>query len=304
MGSNVQGLNDYLQILKSPDIYPDIAGAGFFMSPLISVVSTIIAFAGILAMLLVLLRIGADVLIMSGAGTIFSGSKGAGKQIEKFASKDIEDCIGNPWAYLKKEGYKIILMLAFVGLMISGYMLPLAGTVTASMGAVITKVADINPVPYIEALDISTLSLSKQVDKSSLTTLMKQYSKHAGNMTSARQQALKSEALSDTEYKNASVAYAKSYYSAEIYRYILAGHLHNIKVDARQEGGDKPLTSEQEQLRNFNYTAHLSDVDYILLNKGKSNDTQVGELESEANRAATAYKGLSATERFEFTITQ
>ena len=42
-----KGLYDYLQILKSPEVYPDIQGAGFMLSPILNVISNIIAYMGI-----------------------------------------------------------------------------------------------------------------------------------------------------------------------------------------------------------------------------------------------------------------
>lgn len=270
MGGNVKGLNDYLQILKSPDIYPDIAGAGFFMSPAIAFVSTLIAYAGMIAMLFILLRIGADVLLMSGLGNAISNPKASGA-INRFSSFENSGKVpvGQPWEYIKGEGKNIILMLAFVGLMISGYMLPLAGTVTASIGAVVTKVSDINPVPYIEAVDLTNDGVVKSMTRSSLSVLMKDYSRHYGNMVAAKHAADKDN-ITETDYKMASKAYYNSYYSADIYANKLKGELHNIRARAANDS-DRKISREEEELRNFNYHAHKQDLDGILIAQGASN---------------------------------
>jgi len=279
----VQGLNDYLQILRSPDIYPDIAGAGFIMSPIISVVSTIIAFLGMIALLFVLLRIGADVLIMSGAVSLMTGKAGAGVSsrlvgLSSFKDSDIAIYAGEPMKYVKDFAWKIVLMLAFIGLMISGHLLPLAGTVTAATGSIISKVSNINPVPYIEAIDLKADKITRSVERASLSTLMKEYNKHVSNMTAAKQQADKSESISETEHDQAAAAYYNSYHSARIYSYQLQTKLYELRND---DNKDRKLSREEEELRNFNYNAHEANKDNVLLAIGKAN----------ANDASKLYRG-------------
>lgn len=269
-----KSLYDYLQILKSPEVYPDIASAGYFLGPLIAIASKIIAFAGIFAMIAILIRIGIDVLLVAGVGNLIKGDgtgnrgafMGALTQLSSF--KDEKDIPYNdPWGYMTSHGYKIILMLAFVGLMVSGMLLPLAGTFTASAGAAISKVANINPVPYIEALEIDVSGLEGTISRSSVSSLISGYNKQTGYMTSALQRSQNRDDLSDEEYAQVAAAYYNAYWASEIYSYEMEKAYKDLKAQSEEAG--QALGKDGERLKNFNYNAHRVNVDTVLLKHGK-----------------------------------
>lgn len=279
-----KSLYDYLQILKSPEVFPDIAGAGFLFSPIISVASNLIAYAGIIAMVFVILRIGVDVMIVAGVGNILRGSgKGnRGKaadfltQLSSFRDDDKEVPYNDPWKYITEHGYKIIVMLAFIGLMISGQLLPLAGTFTASAGAVISKVAKINPVPYIEALEIDVAGLDSKISRGSVSSLIKEYNKHTGNMTSALQRSQKRDELDNEEYAQVAAAYYNSYWAAEVYGCEMEKTYNELKAEAEESG--EVISKDGERLRSFNFNSHRVNVDPMLLKHGKEFNPKDGRL--------------------------
>ena len=263
-----KGLNDYLSILNSPEAYPNIAGAGFFLSPVISIASTIIAYAGIIATILVFLRVAADVLIISGLNSALGGVRGGstvGGWLSRFATKGVEEtCEGEPLTYLKHHAYKILIMIMFIGLMVSGQMLPLAGTLTASAGAAIARIANINPVPYIEAVQIDFSGITDRLGRSSIDNLIDNYNKHIQNMASSKK-AFQGN-LTEEELDSIALAYTNSYIAAKITGLQMDIINHNSLLDTMKVNGRR-LTSEEERLRSFNTKSHEYEVDYRLINR-------------------------------------
>lgn len=271
-----KGLYDYLQILKSPEVYPDIQGAGFMLSPILNVISNIIAYMGIVAMFFVILRMGSDVLIMAGAGNFMGASDKEGKvrgafllNLSSFNSVgDATKVMGDIPLYLKNYGTKIILMLVFIGIMISGQMLPLAGTITATTGTILTRVANINPAPYLETLGLSEDTIGKNIQRANIAKLMSSYGEYTQNLTGVRQRLRNPEELSDEEYNNLAKAYYISYWTADLYATELEGTLHNARIKSRQDGG-VAMTNDEKKLMNFDTNAHNVGIDRVLLEKGK-----------------------------------
>lgn len=263
-----KGLNDYIALLNSPDMVPDINGAAYIFGPLLSVVSNLVAYAGIIATAFLLLRIALDVVIMAGGGSLIP--KNAAGKMENLHSfgKDMSDApVGDPLEYVKKFGWKIIVMFAFTGTMISGLLLPLAGTATATVGAVVAKAAHLNPAPYIESINLDKDTIERALGKSSLTGTMKQYNIYVANMATAKQQAEKGENLTKDEYDNIARAYNNNYEAAEMY----SRQLKKMLRDARARGSGKegtPLTKEEEVLMNFNMNAHKQQLDALLRKRG------------------------------------
>jgi len=257
-----KALNDYLQLLKSPTIYPDIAQASQYLTPFIAIVSDIIAVVGIIAMIVLLLRIAIDVLYMTGLMGIVSERVGTDRllAISSFAgSKNIP--VGDPIQYVKNFGLKLILMFAFVGLMVSGQFLPLAGTATASIGAVIQKVANVNPVPYIQAFSINTSALQNLSSSSTVNNMINLYNQYYAAMQSAEQQVQNGK-LSQADYDKAAVAYFNAYYATAVVAEQMQINVTNIQN--RQLQG-KSVSADEKKLMNFDYSSFNVNPDYQIL---------------------------------------
>ncbi len=276
-----KSLQDYLTLLSSPEVYPDIASAQFMMTPFIHIISTVLAYIGVIAMMLILLRIGCDVLVMSGMSGILNGGRGESVSgfIEKFSSKDVTKCVGEPIEYIKKEGYKIIIMIAFIGLMISGQMLPLAGTVTASVGAVVSRVASIDPVPYIRNAELKSESLGtikQRAQRMNVHKLATSYSEQLSNMSAAYNMANK-EGISQEEYKTAANAYANSYQLSKFYAESLDKERKEIEKRINEEEGFKP-TKDDLNIYNINTKQHNVNFDKRLFDKAEN---RIGDIHVE-----------------------
>lgn len=272
-----QGLYDFLQILNSPEMYPDIAGAGFLMSPILSLASSIVAYLGIVALVFVLLRIGADVVLMAGLGNIIGsgGEKGFGKvkkgffSFSSFSGGALPD---DAASYIKDYSWKHLVMIAFIGLMISGQLFPLAGTLTATSGAVIAKVANINPVPYVEALDVSPESITKAFTKSNVKGLMEGHTKYTSYMTAAQQRLNSADEITTEEYDKVAAAYANAYHSAEKYADRIKEQLITIQNRVTAADSTENLTDAEKDLRGYDYNSHKKNIDHMLLENGEKSD--------------------------------
>jgi len=273
-----QGLYDFLQILNSPEMYPDIAGAGFLMSPILSFASSIVAYLGIAALVFVLLRIGADVVLMAGLGSIISNTKDTGAigrakgGFFSFSSfKNGGELPPDAASYLSKYAVKHLIMIAFIGLMISGQLFPLAGTLTATSGAVIAKIANINPVPYVEALDISPDAIGAAFTKSSAKNLMEGHTRYTSYMTAALQRLSSTEEISNDEYKKIAISYWNAYWAAEQYSVEIKAQLEVLK--GKVDAGNTKLSDDEQTLREYDYNSHNKNVDNLLLQNGKDYST-------------------------------
>lgn len=276
MGGPEKGLYDYLQILKSPEVYPDIAGAGFMLSPILHVISSIVAYLGIIAMFFVIIRIGVDVFLMAGAGNFITAGADVGNgkkfksgllKLSSFYGVKEGVPVGDVREYLANYGVKIILMLVFIGIMISGQMLPLAGTITATTGTIITRVANINPAPYLESIGLTTDIINKSIGRASISKKMSEYGNYTSNLTAVRQRLKNPEELSEAEYKELVKAYYNSYWAAEIYAKQLEKDLQDAREKSQKDEGIA-MSNEEKKLRSFDTNAHRVNVDRALLDKG------------------------------------
>ena len=250
-----KGLNDYLQILKSPDVYPDISGAGFFMSPIIAIASNIVAIMGMLSLVILILRIGMDVVVVSGLGEMIgSANGGVNRGINMFASKKSHEHVGDPRSYVKNVLPDMLLMFAFVGLMVSGQLLPLAGTVTATTGAVISRVAQINPVPYVENLSVNVDKLRTNANRASITQLIKNYNTQVSNMGSALVAYESNDNMSEEEYNDIARAYYVSYNLADMYAFHLEIARYNARVKSQKN--ETSMTRDELRLLEMGLNAH------------------------------------------------
>lgn len=287
MGGPEKSLYDYMQILNSPEVYPDIQSAGYYLSPLLKIVSNAVAIIGIIAMVFIFLRMGVDVLIMAGFGSAIA-DKASGKLLKFSSFNNLNDTvIGDVPQYFKKYGWKLLLMFIFVGIMVSGQMLPLAGTLTAVTGTAISRVAKIDPTPYLDALSITETTVTNTLEKATINSLMKDYSSYTSNLTAIRQRLRNPSDLTDSEYDQLAEAYYKSYLTAEIYSIELQGWLHNIMLrtsgnakDGSVVGDPTSMTDDEQNLRNFDMRAHTRDVDQVLLQRGKelANDSTLEQV--------------------------
>lgn len=294
-----KGLNDYLQILKSPDVYPDISGAGFFMSPIIAVASNIVALLGMLALVILILRVGVDIVMVSGLGGMIEGkSDGLDRSIRMLATKNVEQYVGDPIEYAKNIVPNTLLMFAFVGLMVSGQLLPLAGTVTATTGAVISRVAKINPVPYVENLSINVESLRKGADRSSISQLIKQYNIQVANMSSALNAYEGKTDIKQEEYEDIARAYYVSHNLADMYAFKLEIERHNSRV--RSQKDQTKLTRDEQRLLELGLNSHTIQNNQ-LYKSGREFYKKMGGSNIEVANREDFRKFMSKQDAGEFT---
>lgn len=268
MGSE-RSLQEFLSLLSSPDVYPDIASAHFVMSPVLSLVSSILAYIGIVAMIFILLRIGADLLIMTGMHSIFDGNKGKRGVdfVSRFASTSGKESnakwVGDPVEYVKTEGWKIIIMIAFVGLMVSGQLLPLAGVVTSSIGTAITRVASVDPAPYIKNVQFDTSTFQRIAKSNDINKLQSAYNSEMANMSSAYQAAHKN-GIPETVRTDAMKAYATSYDLAEGYAQAIRAKQAEIEKFNNDPDRQHDLTDKDRRTLHLNTNLHNANFDSIF----------------------------------------
>lgn len=273
-----QNLFNFIQLMNSPSMLPDIAGVGFLAGGAISAVATVVAWLGIVSLLFVALKIGVDVVLMSGLDGFLDKQKESGARIIKvssfYAGGKLQTVSDSPISYIKDHAWKILLQLAFIGLMISGQLFPLAGTITATSGAVLAKVANINPVPYIEAFTISELSIVNAISKSNYPALIKTYQKYNSYMSAATDSLKDTSNMTTDEYNKIAAAYFNSYYAAELYRLEIQSEVDKINEIVRSD--ERQLTKEEIELKNFDASLHKKSVDRQLLSKAEKAENVPG----------------------------
>lgn len=150
MGSANQSLSEFVGFLSSPDMYGSMSTAAGMMAWLLQLVVFILMVCAVIGVAFIVFKFACDIVFLSGLGHMMKGGKLQGF-VDKFASDAAKE--SDIMGYLKKDVWKLIVTLAFVGILASGMALPLAGQVAGVTGAVISKLVGIDIAGKVEDFD-------------------------------------------------------------------------------------------------------------------------------------------------------
>ena len=189
MSESNRALQEFVAFLGSPDMYGSMSLAASMMKWAVHFVVTLLMIAAVIGVLFVVLRFAIDIVYLSGLGNFISTTgegRGAkiGAKVHKLASEyAIEGDIGK---YIKKDLYKPILTLAFIGLLATGMILPLAAQVAGMIGAGVDKILGLDPATQISNFDFTEFKDS--IDYTRMEDLKQQYDKSVSAASSYREQ--------------------------------------------------------------------------------------------------------------------
>ena len=132
-GAN-RSLQEFIGVLSSPDMYGSMSTAASLMGWFLHLVVVILMVAAIIGIGLIMFKFACDIIMLSGLGQMMGGG---GNFAQRFASEGALS--GDVIEYLKKDSWKLVITLGFIGVLASGMALPLAGQVAGIMGAAIDK---------------------------------------------------------------------------------------------------------------------------------------------------------------------
>lgn len=148
-GAN-RSLSEFVGFLNSPDMYGSMTVAAQMLSWLVTGVVAILMLAAIIGVCFIVFKFACDVVFISGLGQMAGKF---GDKLKGFASPSaLEGDIGG---YLKKDLWKLLVTLAFVGILASGMALPLAGQVAGIIGAGVEKLVGSDPASKIKDFTLS-----------------------------------------------------------------------------------------------------------------------------------------------------
>lgn len=189
MSESNRALQEFVAFLGSPDMYGSMSLAASMMKWAVHFVVTILMIAAVIGVLFVVLTFAVDIVYLSGLGN-FINTEGTGKgaqigaKINKLASEHaIKGDIGD---YIKKDLYKPILTLAFIGLLATGMILPLAAQVAGMIGAGVDKILGLDPATQIANFDAKEFAKSAEYTRPK--DLRQQYDKAVSAAGSYREQ--------------------------------------------------------------------------------------------------------------------
>lgn len=187
MSESNRALQEFVSFLGSPDMYGSMSMAAGIMKWFVHLVVTILMIAAVIAVLFVVLKFAADVIFLSGAGHLMKGNakleKGMAK-VEAFASEHAVNVdIKN---YIAKDIWKSVITLAFIGLLATGMILPLAAQVAGMIGAGIDKLLGLDPATQIANFNVKEFNDSVKYTRPK--DLKQQYDKALSAATAYREQ--------------------------------------------------------------------------------------------------------------------
>ena len=164
-GAN-QSLSEFVGFLSNPDMYGSMSTAAGMMSWLLQLVVFVLMICAVIGVAFIVFKFACDIVFLSGLGHMLSGGNGSssgkvGNFLGKFASEGAQG--GDIFTYLKKDAWKLIITLAFLGILASGSALPLAGQVAGVAGAMINKLVGLDVAGKIEDFDYTNFSANINV---------------------------------------------------------------------------------------------------------------------------------------------
>lgn len=189
MSESNRALQEFVAFLGSPDMYGSMSLAASMMKWAVHFVVTLLMIAAVIGVLFVVLRFAIDIVYLSGLGNFIKtdgDSRGAkiGAKINKLASP--QAIKGDVMAYIKEDMWKFIITLAFIGLLATGMLLPLAAQVAGMIGAGVDKILGLDPATQIADFDFG--EFKKSVEYTRPKDLKQQYDKAVSAASSYREQ--------------------------------------------------------------------------------------------------------------------
>lgn len=155
MGDSNRSLQEFVTFLGSPDMYGSMSMAAQMLKWAVHLVVTLLMIAGIVAILFVVAKVAVDIVFLSGIGQLLNKDEGAmgkfNKRLEGFASTNAIN--GEIGEYIKQDIWKVVLTLAFIGLLASGMLLPIAGQVAGVIGAGVDRIIGLDPAGQVANFD-------------------------------------------------------------------------------------------------------------------------------------------------------
>lgn len=213
-GAN-KSLSDFVSFLGSSDLYGNMSTAAGLMGWVLSLVVTILMIAAVIGVAFIVFKFACDVVFLSGLGHMMKG--GMASKVEGFASNEAIN--GDIISYIKKDAWKLIVTLAFVGILASGMALPLAGQVAGLVGAGIGKLVGLDLAQKFD--DFKTEDFTAAVTLMSDKEKKSQYDLAVGEMKTYRDQLYRigssgSTELTKTEIDQLQKVYANSFQKADV----------------------------------------------------------------------------------------
>lgn len=179
-GAN-RSLQEFIGVLSSPDLYGSMSTAASLMGWFLHLVVVILMVAAIIGIGLIMFKFACDIIMLAGLGQMMG--KG-GAFAERFASEGAAS--GDVIEYIKKDSWKLVITLGFIGVLASGMALPLAGQVAGIMGAGIDKLvgADLATKAY----DFNFTDFKDKLSYYRTDEIKKEYDAAIAEMDSYREQ--------------------------------------------------------------------------------------------------------------------
>lgn len=155
MGGANQSLSEFVGFLGNPDMYGSMSTAAGMMGWLLQLVVFFLMVCAVIGVAFIVFKFGCDIVFLSGVGHMMGGK---GQFVEKFASKSAKE--SDIMGYLKADVWKLVITLAFVGILASGMALPIAGQVAGVAGAVISKLVGVDVAGKVENFSYDEFSKS------------------------------------------------------------------------------------------------------------------------------------------------
>lgn len=153
-GAN-RSLAEFVSFLSSPDMYGSMSTAATMMSWLIHFIVVVLMVAAVLGVVFIMFKFACDVVFLSGFGQMM-GNKA--QKLSNFASDSA--LTGDIYGYIRKDIWKLLVTLAFIGILASGMALPLAGQFAGAVGAMIDKVVGVDPAGKLYEFDFNEFEKS------------------------------------------------------------------------------------------------------------------------------------------------
>lgn len=245
MSESSRALNEFVSFLGSPDMYGSMSLAAQMMKWAVHAVVTVLMIAGLIAILFIVLKFAVDVIFLTGIGHLMSGSgnsrvQGAYGKMTKFASEGA--VAGNVTDYIKKDLWKAILTLAFIALLASGMILPLAGQVAGVIGAGVDKLIGLDPAS--ELADFNVQEFKESMKYTRANDMKTQYDKYLAETRTYSNQVYDL-GTKNLGQENVTLVRAKSLYTAAIYKAQTVGN--EVKSNASAIAELKVPTSYFQQ---------------------------------------------------------
>jgi hypothetical protein len=218
MSESSRALNEFVSFLGSPDMYGSMSLAAQMMKWAVHAVVTVLMIAGLIAILFIVLKFAVDVIFLTGVGHLMSGSgntrvQGAYGKMTKFASDGA--VAGDVAQYIKNDLWKGILTLAFIGLLASGMILPLAGQVAGVIGAGVDKLIGLDAASELASFDVADFKSSMAFTRAD--DLKAQYDKYLAETRTYSNQ-IYDLGTKNLGSENSTLTRARTMYTAAIYK--------------------------------------------------------------------------------------